>query len=114
MAGTSGAVMAGQLTLIEKLRGAAALAGPPARPALDALTGNWDQTTELVGRSRKPKAPDRGRRKTIYLDEAAEEDLRFLLGEIAHTSARPTRSEGVRRALRATRMAMKTKGGMSL
>jgi hypothetical protein len=106
--------MASQLSLVEKLRGAAKLTGPPARPALEALTGNWNQTTDVVGRSRKPKAPDRGHRKTIYLDEAAEEDLRFLLAEIAQSSPRPTRSEGVRRALRATRMAMKTQGGIVL
>jgi hypothetical protein len=57
--------------------------------------------SDFSGRTRGP-----GRRRTIYLDEEAERDLRLLLTGLTSLDGHVTRSEGVRRALRVARAAM--------
>jgi len=104
-------ITANESTLLGKLRGAASLQ-PTASSALELLTGSWDQPTGLFGRRTQPPRPKKDptnhgqrKKKTLYLDEQAEEDLHFLLGELGRELGDVTRSEGVRRALRATRLA---------
>lgn len=99
-------------TLFEKLRGAAALEMKPKTAALELLTGSWDRPVGLFVRQSQPspvqpvpKAHTHGKGRTIYLDEQAEEDLQFLLEELKRELGQATRSESVRRALRAARLA---------
>jgi hypothetical protein len=99
--------------LLNKLRGAAALQTKPKTAALDFLTGSWDRPAGLFARQSQPaptqapppKAHTPGKRRTIYLDEQAEDDLQFLLDGLKRELGQATRSEGVRRALRAARLA---------
>jgi hypothetical protein len=100
----------GQNALLGKLRGAAALqAAPAVTPALELLTGSWDQPAGLFAPKTAPRRSSThegtGRKRTIYLDEQAEQDLAYLLHEMGRELGQVTRSEGVRRALRATRLA---------
>jgi hypothetical protein len=99
-------------SLFEKLRGAAALETKPKSAALELLTGSWDRPVGLFVRQARPTAEKpapkphtAGKRRTLYLDEQAEEDLQFLLGELRRELGQVTRSESVRRALRAARLA---------
>jgi hypothetical protein len=101
-----------ETTLFGKLRGAASLQPPAAASALDLLTGSWDRPAGLFARrARSPQRQGRsthlgaGKKRTLYLDEQAENDLQFLLAELGRELGSVTRSEGVRRALRAARVA---------
>jgi len=125
-------MIASRQALLNRLRGAAGAQAPAERPALDVLTGAWDPAEGLptpveralqvpaprqpiaVADVKQPSPPKRsrqhGKKRTIYLDEQAEQDLMFLLSE--PSSGRPeilTRSEGVRRALRAARAAIEVR-----
>jgi hypothetical protein len=101
-----------QSSLLDKLRGAAALQTKPKTAALEFLTGSWDQPAGLFARQGQaassqpaPKVHTHGKGRTIYLDEQAEDDLHFLLEELKRELGQATRSESVRRALRAARLA---------
>jgi len=107
-------------SLFEKLRGAAALETKPKTAALDFLTGSWDRPAGLFVRQAQPataqpapKVHTPGKRRTIYLDDQAEDDLQFLLKELKRELGQATRSESVRRALRAARLATERRGSWS-
>ena len=92
--------------MLERLQEAA---GAEHRPneALDSLTGEWDlsEVKRAAASGTRPRHRARPtQRRTLYLDEQAEADLSFLRSKLG-TEARATRSDVVRRALHATRLA---------
>jgi len=113
--------------IVGRLQKAAANQGPR-NEALDSLTGEWDlsevkrqvsprqeHTPEVRRQDQTPQPPRReqavqparvlSQRRTVYLNAEAEADLSFLHGRLS-PAQRANRSEIVRKALRATRLAL--------
>ncbi|HZT06894.1 MAG TPA: hypothetical protein VFC51_07665 [Chloroflexota bacterium] len=116
MARPAGPLTGAPTSVLDRLREAASPVARQPGAALAVLTGQWSQARGAFSRAEAHLHPRRNdgstwaRAKTIYLDDAAEADLHFLVDLLQRAGGPATRSQAVRRALRATRLALERDG----